>query len=247
MRGGNVATGQVTSAGNHRRVIAIDGPGAAGKTTVARALADRVDAIFLDTGLLYRAVTLAALNRGISPLDERAIAELINSIDISVAPPSVADGRAHDVLIDGQDVTESLRTSTIDSNVSQVSAHPRVRAALLPIQRRIADGGAVVMVGRDIATVVVPDAGTKIYLDASAAERARRRRDELGERGTDLSYDAVLADLERRDLADSTRDAAPLQRDEDAIVVDTDGLSITQVVDRLEEIVRVSWSAKGVE
>lgn len=241
-----MATGQVTSASNHQWVIAIDGPAAAGKTTVAKALADRVGAIFLDTGLLYRAVTLAALDREVSPSDESGLAELVESINIEVAPASVTDGRAHDVLIDGQDVTGSLRTASIDSNVSQVSAHPRVRGALLPIQRRIADGGAVVMVGRDIATVVVPDAGTKIYLDAGMTERAKRRHDELIGRGTDVSYDAVLADLEQRDLADSTRDTAPLQRDNHAIVVGTDGLSINQVVDRLEAIVRASWSGVGV-
>ncbi|MCC6791439.1 MAG: (d)CMP kinase [Thermomicrobiales bacterium] len=230
------------SGGNHRRVIAIDGPAAAGKTTVALALARRVGAIFLDTGLLYRAVTLAAHDRGIAPSDEPALAALVADLDIEIAPASVPDGRPHDLLLDGVDVTGRLRTNAVDADVSEVSAHPSVRAGLLPIQRRIADGGAVVMVGRDIATTVVPNAGTKIYLDATIGERAKRRFDELIRRGVATSYDAVLADLARRDLADSTRDANPLQRDEGASIVDTDGLSIDQVVDRLEAIVRSNWA-----
>jgi cytidylate kinase len=242
MRGENVATDAATSAGNHLRVIAIDGPAAAGKTTVALLLARRVGAIFLDTGALYRAVTLAASDRGISPSDQAALVRLCTEIDLAVAPASVNDGRAHDVLIDGVDVTGRLRTAEIDATVSEVSAHQGVRDALLPIQRRIADGGAVVIVGRDIATTVVPDAGTKIYLDASARERAKRRYDELIGKGVAASYDAVLADLERRDLVDSTRDIAPLQRDAGALVVNTDGLTIDQVVDRIEAIVRANWA-----
>jgi cytidylate kinase len=245
MMDGNGAIGEVKSGNNHARVIAIDGPAAAGKTTVARALAGRVGAIFLDTGLLYRAVTFEALRRGISPSDGPALADLVRGLDIQVAPPTVNDGRAHDVLVDGEDVTGSLRTEAVDRHVSEVSAHPAVRAELLPIQRRIADGDAVVMVGRDIATVVVPDAGVKIFLDASLHERARRRHHELAERGVEATHDAVLADLRRRDQADSSRESAPLQRDLDAFVVGTDGLSIDQVVDRMEQIVRQVWSATG--
>jgi cytidylate kinase len=154
------------SANNLSMVIAIDGPAAAGKTTVARALADRVGAIFLDTGLLYRAVTRAALDRNVSPGDGPALTTLAESIDLSIRPASVHDGRAHDVLVDGKDVTALLRTPDVDRHVSEVSAHTGVRAALLPIQRQIAETGSVVMVGRDIATVVAPDAGLKVYLDA---------------------------------------------------------------------------------
>jgi cytidylate kinase len=241
MRDGNGATRAAASAGSHERVIAIDGPAAAGKTTVARALADRVGAIFLDTGLLYRAVTFAALRRGITPSDGESLGGLAHSLDLRVAPASFPDGRSHDVLVDGQDVTGSLRTAEIDQHVSEVSAHPEVRAELLPIQRRIAEGGAVVMVGRDIGSVVVPDAGVKIYLDASLEERARRRHAELEDRGIDISYDAVLEDLRRRDRVDSSRVAAPLRQDAEAFVVETDGLSIDQVVDRLEQIVRRAW------
>src|SRR5215218_4680286 len=207
----------MTSASNHETVIAIDGPAAAGKTTVARALAARLGAIFLDTGLLYRAVTLAALDREIPPDDGQALEELTRALDLVIKPASVADGRAHDVLMDGIDVTRRLRGAEVDRRVSEVSAHPGVRAALLPIQRRVADDGDVVMVGRDIATVVVPDAGVKIYLDASLQERARRRSAELGEKGLAVDYDAVLEDLRRRDEADVSRAASPLQRDDNAI------------------------------
>jgi cytidylate kinase len=231
-------SGAMGSASNHSRVIAIDGPAAAGKTTVARALADRVGAIFLDTGLLYRAVTRAALDRGFSPVDGPGLTTLTNTIDLTVRPSSVQDGRAHDVLIDGVDVTGQLRSPDVDRHVSEVAAHAGVRAALLPIQRQVAQNGPVVMVGRDIATVVVPDAGLKIYLDASLEERARRRHTELRSKGVDLPFEHILAELERRDAADASRETSPLQQHADAISVPTDGLTIDEVVEELAALVR---------
>jgi cytidylate kinase len=230
---------------NTSRVIAIDGPAAAGKTTVARALAARVGAIFLDTGLLYRALTLEAFRRGVAPSNGEGLAALVPDMHLTVAPASVADGRAHDVLVRGEDVTVRLRTPEIDLRVSEVSAHPAVRSALLPIQRRIAASGPVVMAGRDIATVVAPDAGVKIYLDASLVERARRRCLELTESGRQADFQAVRRDLERRDRIDSTRQASPLQQHHDAIVINTDGLTQEQVVERVAAIVRKAWNGSG--
>jgi cytidylate kinase len=231
----------MTIAGSHSRVIAIDGPAASGKSSVGRALAGRVGAIFLDTGLLYRAVTAEALERGISPTDGQSLTQLVNALDLRIAPASVGDGRAHDVLVDGEDVTGTLRTPEIDANVSAVSEHQGVRDALLPIQRRIADGGKVVMVGRDIASVVVPDAGLKIYLDAGPEIRARRRFLELERKGVQTTYDDVLGDLLRRDEIDSTREIAPLQQARGAIILDTNHLSESEVIDRIETLVLRSW------
>jgi len=231
---------------DHRRVIAIDGPAAAGKTTVARDLADRIGALLFDTGALYRSVTLAAYRAGIDPDDGERLAELARDSDIDLRPASVDDGRLCDVLLDGEDVTWAIRTPEIDSRVSEVSAHPGVRAALLPVQRQIASGASVVMVGRDIASVVTPEAGVKIYLDASVEERARRRVAELRARGVEITDAAVMADLIERDRFDSTRELSPLTAAPDAIHIDTDGLTIPEVVDRLDALVRSTWSAMGL-
>ena len=226
----------------HNRVIAIDGPAAAGKTTVARSLANRVGAIFLDTGLLYRAVTFEALRRGIEPSDGPRLAKLTHNLKIAIRPATIDDGRPLDVLVDGEDVTSCLRSADIDRHVSEVSAHQAVRDELLPIQRQIASGAAVVMVGRDIGSVVTPNAGVKIFLDASVRERARRRHDELIGSGRDVALDTVLSDLERRDKADSNREAAPLMIADGSHIVETDGLTVNQVVDEIERIVRRAWA-----
>lgn len=223
-------------------MVAIDGPAAAGKTTVAERLAERIGALFFDTGLLYRAATLLALRAGVDPGDGPAIAGLLRSCDIAIRPPSVADGRTSDVLIAGEDATPLLRTPEIDRHVSAVSAHPVVRDELLPIQRRIAGQGRVVMVGRDIATVVVPDAGVKVYLDASDAERARRRHRELVLRGLDVPADVVLAELRRRDVADASRASSPLRRADDAVVVDSDGKTVDEVTEEIAGIAERTWA-----
>jgi cytidylate kinase len=225
---------------DHRRVVAVDGPAAAGKSTVARALAERLGAMLFDTGTLYRAVTLAALRHGVRFDDGPALATLAGERHIDVAPPSTPDGRLYDVLLDGEDVTWPIRDPKVEAGVSQVAAHPEVRAALLPTQRRIASAGPVVMVGRDIGTVVVPDAGVKIFLEASLDERARRRHEELVGRGEETSLAEVEADLERRDAIDRGRSAAPLRAAPDAVVVQTDGLSVAEVTDRIDRIVRSS-------
>lgn len=222
-------------------VIAIDGPAAAGKSTVARALADAVGALLFDTGALYRAATLLALRTGTPVTDGERLADLIKASDIDLRPPSVADGRLYDVYLNGEDVTWKLRTAEIDANVSPVSAHPAVRDALLDVQRRIARQGRVVMVGRDIGTVVVPDASVKIFLDASPEERAQRRCQELIDRGLDVTYEDVLAEIKNRDRFDSERDVAPLTPASSATIVATDGIPIDDVVALLTAVVQEAW------
>lgn len=229
---------------DHRKVVSIDGPVAAGKTTVARLLANQIGAVLFDTGTLYRAVTLAALQAGIGPDDESALHQLARDRHIDIERPSQADGRLYDVLLDGEDVTWAIRDPRVDSMVSAVSAHPSVRDALLPVQRRIADGGEVVMVGRDIGTVVIPDAGVKIFLNASVEERARRRHEEMQQRGSAITLEQVRTDLERRDAFDSQRPTSPLLVADGSTVVESDGLSVEAVAAEIERIVRRAWSAQ---
>lgn len=230
---------------DHRHVIAIDGPAAAGKSTVARLLADRLGAMLFDTGALYRAVALAAIRRGVPPDAASALCELARNIDIRIQPPSQQDGRLYDVWLDGEDVTWAVREPAVSAVVSQIAEHAKVRSALLPLQRRIAAMGPVVMVGRDIGTVVVPDAGLKIFLDASPAERARRRYQEAEARGGHVTYTDVLRDTLQRDALDSTRQTAPLRAAPDAVLIKTDNLSIEEVVVEIEALARSRTTASG--
>ncbi len=216
--------------------IAIDGPAASGKSTIGKLLADRLGYLYFDTGVMYRAVTLASLGRGIPIADEAAVTRLAEALRIDVMRPTVPDGRQYTVLVDGVDVTWEIRRPEVDANVSPVSAYPGVRAALTAQQRRIGAAGQVVMVGRDIGTVVMPDADLKVYLDATVEERARRRYSEIVARGEAADYDAVLAAMRRRDRIDSTRTAAPLRAAADAVVLDTTCLSIEQVVQRIGDL-----------
>jgi cytidylate kinase len=217
--------------------IAIDGPAASGKSTIGGLLAERLGYLYLDTGAMYRAVTLAALDDGIDVEDEQAVTQMARGLVINIETPMVDDGRQYSVSVDGAQVTWELRHPELARWVSLVSAHPGVRQVLTEQQRRFAARGAVVMVGRDIGTVVIPDADLKIYLDASPEVRARRRYLELIERGEEADYDEMLSDMERRDRIDSQREVAPLKAAEDAIVVDTDNLSIGEVLDVIEELV----------
>ena len=210
--------------------IAIDGPGAAGKSTVSQRLAERLGYRHFDTGLLYRTLTLLALRRQVDPGDAGALAQLAAAMPVEVQRPQVADGRSCSVLLAGEDITWALHSPEVDRDVSQVSAHPEVRAALLEPQRRIAAGGAIAVVGRDIGTVVLPDADLKVYLTASTEERAHRRHDERLARGEPSTYATVLAELRRRDEHDSGRGAAPLRPAPDAVVMDTTGHSVDEVV-----------------
>jgi cytidylate kinase len=218
-------------------IIAIDGPAASGKSTLARQLAEELGYLYFDTGIMYRAVTWAALQRGLAIQNEVAVTSLAQSIQIDVRPPSKSDGRGYDVWVEGQDITWNIRRPEVDANVSPVSAYAGVRKALSAQQRRIGQRGRVVMVGRDIGTVVLPEAELKIYLDASAEERARRRYQELIDRGEQASYEAILANVRNRDHIDSTRAVAPLSIAKDALIIDSDGLSISQVLERAREMV----------
>jgi cytidylate kinase len=222
--------------------IAIDGPAASGKSTVSELLARRLNYFYFDTGVMYRAVTWAALERGIPIEDEAAVTALAEQLRIDVIAPTVDDGRQYTVLADGTDVTSvdvtwAIRTPAVDANVSPVSAYPGVRRALVAQQRRVAAKGPVVMAGRDIGTVVLPDADLKIYLDASIEERAWRRCLELRERGEEADYETVLASMRRRDKIDSSRAVSPLRAAEDAVVVDTTNLDIEEMLVEVERLV----------
>lgn len=218
--------------------IAIDGPAASGKSTVGESLAERLDYLFFDTGVMYRAVTWVALEHGVPVEDEEAVTALAERLEIAVTDPTEDDGRPYTVLADGVDVTWVIRTPAVDANVSIVSTYPGVRRALVAKQRRIAAGRPVVMVGRDIGTVVLPEADLKIYLDATVKERARRRWLEMEEREQDADYDAVLGSMRRRDRIDSNRDVSPLRAAEDAVKIDTTALDVAEVVEKAERLVR---------
>jgi len=219
-------------------IIAIDGPAASGKSTLGRRLAESLGYLFFDTGVMYRAVTFLALERGLDVRDETAITALAESMQVDVLPASRDDGRLYDVLIEDRDVTWEIRHADVDANVSMVSAYPGVRRALLPQQRRVGQRGHVVMVGRDIGTVVLPEADLKVYLDASAEERARRRYDESHARGGAENYEEILAKVKARDRFDSTRKVAPMRPATDAIILDSDQLGADEVLARIHELFR---------
>ncbi|MFQ6000440.1 MAG: (d)CMP kinase [Anaerolineae bacterium] len=217
--------------------IAVDGPAASGKSTIGGLLAERLGYLYFDTGALYRAITWLALERGLAIGDEEAIVALAQAAQITITRPTVQDGRQYTVYADGRDITWEIRSPEVDAHVSPVSAYPGVREALRVAQRRIGEEGRVVMVGRDIGTVILPHADLKIYLDASLEVRAQRRYKEILARGEEASYEDVLADMRRRDEIDSHRLAAPLKPAEDAIIIDTDHLSIEEVLGQVMALV----------
>ena len=210
--------------------ITIDGPVASGKSTIGYLLAQKLGYLYLDTGAMYRAVTWTALRRGVPVEDEGAITALAEKLRIDITRPTVDDGRQYTVLADGEDVTWDIRRPEVDANVSVVSAYPGVRRAMVVQQRRIAAAGRVVMVGRDIGSVVLPDADLKLYLDAAPQERARRRWLERRARGESVTYEEVLAVMLRRDEIDSHRAVSPLCVPDGAVVIDTTGLTIDEVL-----------------
>lgn len=218
-------------------IIAIDGPAGSGKSTIGQRLAQRLGYLYFDTGMMYRAMTLACLQRGVPVEDQPAVEDLAERVRIDVRAPSVPDGRQYDVLLESEDVTWALRSPEVEASVSQVSAYAGVRKAMSARQREIGLRGRVVMVGRDIGTVVLPEADVKIYLDASDVARARRRWLEAQSRGEPVGpLDDVLRALRERDRFDSTREVAPLKPAANAIIIDSTYLSIEQVVDRVWQI-----------
>ncbi len=212
--------------------IAIDGPAASGKSTLGERLAARLGYFYFDSGIMYRAVTWAALERGIPIEDQAVVGRLAETIRLDVQPPTVQDGRQFTITVDGRDMTWELRQPEVDANVSPVSAYAQVRAAVTAQLRRIAERGKLIMAGRDIGTVVLPDAEVKIYLDATVAERAHRRQLEREAQGRQISREEMQREIERRDIIDSSRAVAPLRRAADAIYLDNTGLDVEQTVER---------------
>ncbi|MCJ7739184.1 MAG: (d)CMP kinase [Anaerolineae bacterium] len=217
--------------------IAIDGPAASGKSTMGRLLAQRLGYLYFDTGVMYRAATWAALEHRVQIENEVAVTELAEHLVIDIQPPTIDDGRQYTVVADGVDVTWLIRSAEVDAQVSPVSAYAGVRRAMVAQQRRVARGCCVVMVGRDIGTVVLPEADLKIYLDASVEERARRRWLELKERGRETEHEVVLSSMRRRDEIDSHRAVSPLRIADGAIVVDCTDMNIERTIAELVHLV----------
>ena len=217
--------------------IAIDGPAASGKSTIGALVAEKLGYVWLDTGIMYRAVACESLETGVAIEDEKAVTLLAEGLDVDVVQASVEDGRQFDVLINGKDRTWEIRSNEVNGSVSEVSVYPGVRVAMTDLQRKIASRGHIVVLGRDIGTVVLPDADLKIYLDASIEVRAQRRLLEELARENQLDLEKTIEMLRHRDVIDSTREHAPLKAAEDAILVNTDHLNIEQVVAKIMEII----------
>lgn len=215
--------------------IAIDGPAGAGKSTIAKLAAKELGFIYVDTGALYRTIGLAATRRGYTAEDKAEIIAMLDGITVELA---FNEKKEQIVLLDKEDVSGLIRTPEISMMASAVSAIPEVRAYLLDLQRNMAHTNNVIMDGRDIGTVVLPDAKLKIFLSASAECRARRRYDELIEKGMDVKFEDILRDVETRDYNDSHRDIAPLKPAEGAVMVDTSGEDLETSVNKLLNIMR---------
>lgn len=240
MRESAATTSSTTDGDAMARSIAVDGSAASGKSTIGRRLAAALGYPFLDTGIMYRAITAAALQRGIDPADAEALGRLARSVTVDVHPGHPADGDPSRIFIDGRDITDELRNPEVEEAVSIVSQAPGVREAMVARQREIAGEQPIVMAGRDIGTVVLPGAGLKLYLDASVEERARRRHQEFERLGRDASHEAVLEDLRRRDQIDSERELSPLRPADDATIINTDGLTLDEVLQKALSLTRGS-------
>ena len=212
-------------------IVAIDGPSAAGKSTIAKLLASELGIDYIDTGAMYRAVALKIIRTQTDTADEKAVDALLSETDIDLAGSKV--------FLDGEDVTSLIRTNEISMKASLVSQIPSVRQKLVALQRQIGNRKSVVMDGRDIGSNVFPNADFKFFITASPGERAERRRKELSERGEDVSFEALLKDIEKRDLDDSERALNPLVRTEDAILILTDGLGIDEVLETVKKYTKM--------
>ena len=218
--------------------ITIDGPAAAGKSALGERLADRLGYLFFDTGVLYRAVSYLALTHHVDPADEEGLTRLAQHANIVISRPTVKDGRQYTVQVEGHDVTWRLRHLDVERIVSPVAAVKGVREALRQRQRDIGLAGHVVMVGRDIGTVVLPEAGLKIFLTASLEERARRRHSETVARGDSADYIQILESMRKRDEIDSQRAVSPLKAAADAVIINNDHLSIDDGVAMVEQLMK---------
>ena len=214
--------------------IAIDGPSGAGKSTLAKSVSRALGYLYVDTGAIYRTIGYGAYAKGVNPGDGQAVAALLPELEIGLTYGE--DGLQH-MTLNGEDVTEQIRLPEISLYASAVSAHPAVRAHLLEMQRKLAREHNVVMDGRDIGTVVLPDATVKIFLTASPEARATRRWKEYQAKGIDTPYEEVLADVKQRDYQDTHRAAAPLKQAEDAVLLDTSELDFEQSLDAMKQII----------
>lgn len=214
--------------------IAIDGPAGSGKSTIAKRLAETLDMNYIDTGAMYRAITYRAIKDGVPPGDKGSVINIAATIQMSL--------KGSLILLDGIDVSSSIRDPSVDERVSEVASIPEVRECMVALQRQMAGNGAAVVDGRDIGTVVLPEAGLKLFLTASLEERARRRFNDLVKKNPGISFEQVLKEIQRRDRLDSTRGHSPLKAADDAIIIDTTGKSIEKV---LEEIIDITGGTKG--
>jgi len=226
-------------------IIAIDGPAGAGKTTVARVLARTLDLTHIDTGAMYRAVALQCLRLGVAPDNSESVARVAQEMTMSFQPcrqcdASVSGDENQRVIVDGSDVTREIRDPAVTALASPISAIPAVRKVLVEKQRELAKSGNVVMEGRDIGTVVLPNAHLKVFLTASPEVRAQRRYEELLRQGHIVDYSTVLRDINERDTRDSTRADSPMVPASDAVLLNTDDLSVEEVVDRIARMARAT-------
>jgi|YNPNPStandDraft_1061719.scaffolds.fasta_scaffold00006_35 cytidylate kinase len=222
-------------------IVTIDGPVGSGKSTIGRLLAQQLGLTYLDTGAMYRAVALAAQQRGISPDDKQSLGKLCAEINISFQQ----DANGQRTLLSGTDVTDQIRTPAISMLASQVSALPQVRSALVSMQRYIGRNGGIVVDGRDAGTVIFPHARFKFYLDASLEERAQRRYKELIAKKIEVDYNVLLSEIEKRDRDDSTRTIAPLKPAPDAVIIDTTGMTIEAVLKTISERILCSTASRS--
>jgi cytidylate kinase len=227
--------------------IAIDGSAASGKSTLGAMLAQRLGYLYFDTGVMYRAVTWAVLDQHVDPEDIDQVSTVAEKLLIEVKPNGPDDGRLYTVLANGQDITWQIRNPEVETYVSLVSSYPRVRAALTAQQRRIAAVGSIVMVGRDIGTVVLPEADLKIFMRASAEERALRRYHEVVAQGKPAQLSEILAAIKERDKQDQEKPISPMVPAPDAIIIDTDKLSIDEVLTQLERLIITGQTVGQVE
>ena len=218
----------------HNISIAIDGPAASGKSTTAREVARRLGYIYIDTGAMYRAITRAALDAGVDMNDADALEQVARSSKITL---EIKEGQQH-TFLNGRDVSGEIRTPEIDRNITPVATHPGVRRIMVEQQRQLAQNGGVVMDGRDIGTVVLPEAELKIFMEASIEARARRRLKEQANGDPSITLENIKADLARRDHADSTRADGPLKKAPDAVVIDTSNMSIEEQVETIVQLAR---------
>lgn len=215
-------------------VVAIDGPAGTGKGTVTKIIAKRTGLINIDTGAMYRCVALASLNKGISPDEEDKISELLENIDIKL----IHNGENQEVFLNGQNVSDKIRTPEVENIVAKFAALKIVRDKITPLQRKMGEESDVIMEGRDIGTVVFPNADVKIYLDCDTEERARRRYRQNLEKGINESFEKVLEEIKLRHKLETEREIAPFIKAEDAITIDSTNMSISEVVEEIEEIIR---------